>query len=86
MCWGGGERVMIVEVVTFSVILRNSELVTIYRKYDEIYILTTVLLNVQVVCDVTMYSPAMPYHENDSATILLNVGNRPLSGRCFIKI
>ena len=24
------------EVVTFSVILRNSELVTIYRKYDEI--------------------------------------------------
>jgi hypothetical protein len=63
MCWGGGERVMIVEVVTFSVILRNSELVTIYRKYDEIYILTTVLLNVQVVCDVTMYSPAMPYHE-----------------------
>jgi hypothetical protein len=27
---------MIVEVITFSVILCNSELVTIYRKYDEI--------------------------------------------------
>jgi len=32
----GGERVKIVEVVTFYVILRNSELVTIYRKNSEI--------------------------------------------------
>ena len=32
----GGERVKIVEVVTFYVILRNSELVTLYRKYNEI--------------------------------------------------
>jgi len=32
----GGERVKIVEAVTFYVILRNSELITIYRKYNEI--------------------------------------------------
>jgi len=40
------------------------------------YILTPVLLSARVVWDVTLYPPAIPSIESDSATILRNVGNR----------
>jgi len=74
----GGDRVKIVELNTFSVILRNSELVTIYRKYDEILDSHSggVECPSRLGCDAV--PPAMPSHQNDSTTILRNVGG----GKC----
>jgi hypothetical protein len=70
------DRVKIVELNTFSVILRNSELVTIYRKYDEILDSRSggVQCPSRLGCDAV--SPAMRSLQNDSAAILRNVGNR----------